>query len=295
MCNRGARPASPTTTRSRISTGPWVPTVTPRPIRASSKPGPPAACTAPAWTSPAAGTPVPRSSPPTASRRSRRCWATARPSARPATATSWAWSWAARSSRWTSPSTAPTGRSSSRRSPARRWPGGRPSSSAPLINRMIDDFADEGRADLVRQLLFPFPVAVIAALLGLPAEDLPEFHRLAVELIGVTVDWDRSGGQLGQAARVLLQDRRRPAQPPGRRHDLGAGHGRAGRAAPHRRGDLRLPAPAAAGRRRDHLPLVVEPALRAADPPRPVRRAVRRPLAHGVRPSRRASAGSRRC
>ena len=35
-------------------------------------------------------------------------------------------------------------------------------------------------------------MSVIAALLGLPDEDLPEFHRLAVELIGVTVDWDRA-------------------------------------------------------------------------------------------------------
>jgi cytochrome P450 len=50
----------------------------------------------------------------------------------------------------------------------------------------------DGRADLVRQLLFPFPLAVIAALLGLPDEDLPRFHRLAVELIGVTVDFDRA-------------------------------------------------------------------------------------------------------
>ena len=63
---------------------------------------------------------------------------------------------------------------------------------APLVNRMVDEFIEDGRADLVRQLLFPFPVAVIAELLGLPAEDLPEFHRLAVQLIGVTVDWDRS-------------------------------------------------------------------------------------------------------
>jgi cytochrome P450 len=85
----------------------------------------------------------------------------------------------------------------------------------PLVDQMIDQFADEGRADLVRQLLFPFPVAVIAALLGLPAEDLPEFHRLAVELIGVTVDWDRSVEASAKLrdyfATVLEQRRRHPA------------------------------------------------------------------------------------
>jgi len=63
---------------------------------------------------------------------------------------------------------------------------------APLVHAMVDEFVDDGHADLVKQLLFPFPVRVIAALLGLPDADVPEFHRLAVELIGVSVDWDRS-------------------------------------------------------------------------------------------------------
>ncbi len=74
-------------------------------------------------------------------------------------------------------------------------------------------------------------------LLGLPAEDLPEFHRLAVELIGVTVDWDRSVACVGQAARVLLRHRRRPARAPGRRHDLGARRrpSRTGSSSPTRR------------------------------------------------------------
>jgi cytochrome P450 len=62
----------------------------------------------------------------------------------------------------------------------------------PLVDRMLDGFVDDGRVDLVRHLLFPFPLAVIAALLGLPDEDLDRFHRLAVELIGVSVDWDRA-------------------------------------------------------------------------------------------------------
>ncbi len=82
----------------------------------------------------------------------------------------------------------------------------------PLVNRMVDEWIEEGRADLVRQLLFPFPVSVIAALLGLPAEDLPEFHRLAVQLIGVTVDWDRAvaaSAQLRDYFSGFVADRRR--------------------------------------------------------------------------------------
>ncbi len=82
----------------------------------------------------------------------------------------------------------------------------------PLIDGMIDEFIEDGHADLVNQLLFPFPVSVIAALLGLPPEDLPEFHRLAVQLIGVTVDWDRAvaaSAQLRDYFSHIVADRRR--------------------------------------------------------------------------------------
>ncbi|TDJ06185.1 MAG: cytochrome P450 [Deltaproteobacteria bacterium] len=61
----------------------------------------------------------------------------------------------------------------------------------PIVHKLIDDFADRGRADLVRELTFPFPVNVIAGMLGLPHEDLPQFHRWAVELISVGHDWER--------------------------------------------------------------------------------------------------------
>jgi len=63
---------------------------------------------------------------------------------------------------------------------------------APIVHEHIDAFATRGSADLVRELTFPFPVMVIAGMLGLPDEDLPQFHRWAVELISVGVDMPRA-------------------------------------------------------------------------------------------------------
>jgi len=87
----------------------------------------------------------------------------------------------------------------------------------PLVHGMIDEFVDDHRADLVRQLLFVFPVRVIAALLGLPEEDLPRFHRLAVELIGATtIDWDRALGASAELrdyfAGIVAERRRLPEE-----------------------------------------------------------------------------------
>jgi cytochrome P450 len=86
----------------------------------------------------------------------------------------------------------------------------------PLAHDMIDRMVADRRADLVRQLLFPFPVRVIAALLGLPDEDLPQFHRLGVELISVSVDWDRalraSAELRDYLATIVAERRRRPTE-----------------------------------------------------------------------------------
>ncbi|MET8649440.1 cytochrome P450 [Nocardia aurea] len=53
----------------------------------------------------------------------------------------------------------------------------------PICESLIDEFIDEGRADLVKDFTFEFPTRVIAKLLGLPAEDLPFFRRAAVSII----------------------------------------------------------------------------------------------------------------
>jgi len=61
----------------------------------------------------------------------------------------------------------------------------------PTVAANIDAFAARGSADLVRELFFPFPVQVIAAMLGLPKDDLPAFHAKAVELISIISNIDR--------------------------------------------------------------------------------------------------------
>jgi cytochrome P450 len=84
----------------------------------------------------------------------------------------------------------------------------------PVVNELVDRFAGRGSADLVRELTFPFPVRVIAEMIGLPAESYQRFHRLAVELISVGVDWEgglRASRELGELfAPVVAERRRRP-------------------------------------------------------------------------------------
>jgi cytochrome P450 len=63
-----------------------------------------------------------------------------------------------------------------------------------VVDEHIDAFVDRGHADLVREVTFPFPVVVIARLLGLPRDDLPMFHRQAVEMISAGFDIERATG-----------------------------------------------------------------------------------------------------
>ncbi len=80
------------------------------------------------------------------------------------------------------------------------------------VNELIDAFAGDGRADLIPQLTFPFPVRVIARILGLPEADWPRFLRLSTELIAVMRNWDRAvaaGRELRGYFAEIIADRRR--------------------------------------------------------------------------------------
>ena len=80
------------------------------------------------------------------------------------------------------------------------------------VGELIDAFSWDGRADLIPQLTFPFPVRVMARVLGLPEADWPRFLRLSTELIGIMRNWDRAvaaGQELRGYFAEIIADRRR--------------------------------------------------------------------------------------
>ena len=74
----------------------------------------------------------------------------------------------------------------------------------PLAHEMINGFASRGRAELVKELTFPYPVQVIARILGLPHEDYPRFQALAFTLTSVSSGYDASIQASQELAEYLL-------------------------------------------------------------------------------------------
>jgi cytochrome P450 len=80
------------------------------------------------------------------------------------------------------------------------------------VRELIDAFAGDGHADLVPQLTFPFPVQVIARILGLPEADWPAFMRLSTQLIAVMRNWEgavAASRELRGYFAEIIADRRR--------------------------------------------------------------------------------------
>jgi cytochrome P450 len=81
----------------------------------------------------------------------------------------------------------------------------------PLAHETIDRFALSGEAELVNDLTFPFPVQVIARILGLPHEDYPRFQQLAFTLTSVGAGYEGSieaSRQLAEILTPIVQARR---------------------------------------------------------------------------------------
>ncbi|CQD13494.1 cytochrome P450 [Mycobacterium europaeum] len=58
-------------------------------------------------------------------------------------------------------------------------------------NSLIDRFAANGKADLVKEFTFDYPSRIIAGLLGLPEEDYPQFQRWSISLLSWILNPER--------------------------------------------------------------------------------------------------------
>ncbi len=74
-----------------------------------------------------------------------------------------------------------------------------------VVDGLIDEFVDMGRAELVRDLTFRYPVQVIAEVLGVPRADHELFHDCAVAIINVAADPD-NGIKASQAMLEYLTE-----------------------------------------------------------------------------------------
>ena len=84
----------------------------------------------------------------------------------------------------------------------------------PTVHEVIDRFASRGRAELVRELAWQFPVRVFARLLGIPLSDYEMWGRWAIDLERLSVDWERGVAAAGAVhdyfAPIIAQRRLEP-------------------------------------------------------------------------------------
>ncbi len=84
-----------------------------------------------------------------------------------------------------------------------------------VSHQLIDQFASEGRADLVPQFTFTFPLRVLAQIMGVPISDFEEFHHWAIDLISVAHDPAKgfaAAKSIVDYLRPILDERRKSPQ-----------------------------------------------------------------------------------
>jgi cytochrome P450 len=78
-------------------------------------------------------------------------------------------------------------------------------------NALIDKFAGNGKADLVKEFTFDYPSQIIAGLLGLPEQDYPQFQRWSISLLSWIMNPERglaASAALCEYFAPILQARR---------------------------------------------------------------------------------------
>jgi cytochrome P450 len=86
---------------------------------------------------------------------------------------------------------------------------------AQVANELIDRFADQGRAELVREFTFPYPTQVIAGILGLPREDYKQFQRWSIAILSFLAKQDEAiaaSREVEEYMADILANRRRAPQ-----------------------------------------------------------------------------------
>ncbi|MEM9174666.1 MAG: cytochrome P450 [Myxococcota bacterium] len=73
-----------------------------------------------------------------------------------------------------------------------------------IADALIDPLAQAGRADLVRDFAFLYPIRVFVEPLGLPPEDVERFHHWSIDLTGIAKDPAR-GFAAATAIRAYLE------------------------------------------------------------------------------------------
>lgn len=81
-----------------------------------------------------------------------------------------------------------------------------------VVHQLIDVIESDGRADLVSQFTFTFPLRVIARVLGLPIKDFEQFHHWALDLLAIAEDPARgleAAQRIVDYLRPIIEERRR--------------------------------------------------------------------------------------
>lgn len=73
-----------------------------------------------------------------------------------------------------------------------------------IINRLIDGFEGEGRAELVSEFTLHFPFHFIHELMGLPDEDREIFHKLAFGQIAIIFDAEHGDDAINKLRNYLI-------------------------------------------------------------------------------------------